>query len=237
MQPKKNSKADLSKRTLLFLQMGLILVLLTTYLIIEWKSYEQGETFEPSVTMTDLKEEPVPITVPPTPPPPPIPIPEDVIKVIEDEAPEPEDEIPSTESSQETVIEMKDIEEAEPIEEIAVPFEFIEDVPVYPGCENLSNNEERKACMTEKITRFINQNFDRDLGERLGLKGVNRINVIFKIDTKGNVVEVQSRAPHPKLQEEAEKVINALPKMQPGKQRGKPVPVSYSLPIIFQVQN
>ncbi|MGA9324525.1 MAG: energy transducer TonB, partial [Salegentibacter sp.] len=37
--------------------------------------------------------------------------------------------------------------------------------------------------------------------------------------------------------QEAARVINSLPKMQPGKQRGKPVGVMYSLPIIFQVQD
>jgi protein TonB len=217
--------------------MGLILILLSTYLIIEWKSYELGEIYQTSVKITDLKEEAIPITIPPTPPPAPIPISEDVIKVIDNEDPEPEDAIPSKESRQETIIDIAEIEDVEPTEEIAVPFEFIEEVPVYPGCENLSNNEERKACLTEKFTQFINKRFNRDIGEWLGLTGVNHINFIFKINTHGNIVEVQSRAPHPKLREKAGKVINALPKMQPGKQRGKPVPVSYSLPIIFQVQN
>ncbi|WP_311196028.1 energy transducer TonB [Antarcticibacterium sp. 1MA-6-2] len=76
--------------------------------------------------------------------------------------------------------------------------------------------------MSEKITRFVNKNFDTDLGPKLNLKGINRVNVIFKIDKQGNIIDVQSRAPHPKLEEEAERVINALPQMQPGKQRGKP---------------
>ena len=48
---------------------------------------------------------------------------------------------------------------------------------------------------------------------------------------------VRSRAPHPRLEKEAARVINMLPKMKPGKQRGKPVIVPYSLPITFQVQD
>ena len=59
----------------------------------------------------------------------------------------------------------------------------------------------------------------------------------FEIDKSGNVVGVRSRAPHPRLEKEAARVINMLPKMKPGRQRGKAVIVPYSLPITFQVQD
>ena len=62
-------------------------------------------------------------------------------------------------------------------------------------------------------------------------------NVSGKIDSKGKIVGVQARAPHPRLQKEAERVVNMLPSMTPGKQRGKAVGVLYSLPIVFQVQD
>ncbi len=71
----------------------------------------------------------------------------------------------------------------------------------------------------------------------LGLSGRQRISVIFKIDKNGDVVGVRARAPHPRLVKEATRVVNLLPKMKPGKQRGKAVVVPYSLPIIFQVQD
>ena len=58
-----------------------------------------------------------------------------------------------------------------------------------------------------------------------------------KIDKNGNVTGVRSRAPHPRLEKEAARVINMLPKMKPGRQRGKAVTVPYSLPITFQVQD
>lgn len=239
MEPKKNSNVDLRKRSVLFLQTGLILVLLLAYLGIEWKTYEKQELQRNLLTMEEPDDESIPITVlPQTPPPPVIPPSPDIIEVIKDEEQKKEDRIESTESSQEEISEVKDIIEAPNDEPIApVPFTLIEDVPIYPGCEGLSSNEERRNCMSEKITRFVNKNFDKNLGSRLNLKGVNRVNIIFKIDALGNIVDVQSRAPHPKLKEEAERVIDALPQMQPGKQRGKPVPVSYALPIIFQVQD
>jgi hypothetical protein len=120
-------------------------------------------------------------------------------------------------------------------ESIEVPFSVIDEVPIYPGCESLATNEERKNCMSDNIALYVNKNFNTKLGKELGLTGRQRINVIFKIDSKGNITDVHSRAPHPDLEAEAIRVVNSLPQMVPGKQRGKNVIVPYSLPIIFQV--
>jgi protein TonB len=91
--------------------------------------------------------------------------------------------------------------------------------------------------MSDKIQAFVQKKFDTELATDLGLEGRQRISVIFKIDKNGNITNVQARAPHPRLEKEAKDVINALPKMTPGKQRGKPVGVLYNLPILFQVEN
>ena len=90
--------------------------------------------------------------------------------------------------------------------------------------------------MSEKIQKFVQKKFNTELAGDLGLEGRQRISVQFKIDKNGNVVNVRARAPHPKLQEEAIKVVKSLPKMIPGKQRGQAVGVLYSLPILFQVE-
>ena len=50
------------------------------------------------------------------------------------------------------------------------------------------------------------------------------------------MVDVRARAPHPVLEKEAVKLIQKLPRMTPGKQRGKPVGVLYALPILFEVE-
>ncbi len=121
------------------------------------------------------------------------------------------------------------------IESVVVPFGVVDEVPIYPGCESLTTNDERKKCMSEKITQHVNANFNTNIGKENGLVGRQRINVIFKIDNKGNIVDVRSRAPHPTLEDEAIRVIKLLPKMTPGRQEGKVVNVPYSLPIIFQI--
>ena len=109
-------------------------------------------------------------------------------------------------------------------------------MPIFPGCESKKNNADRKKCMSQKVSKLVNRKFNTDLGADLGLTGVNRIFVSFKIDKKGNIVNIRSRAPHPRLEKEAERVIKLLPKMTPGKQRGQPVGVLYSLPITFKIE-
>ena len=117
---------------------------------------------------------------------------------------------------------------------VEVPFSVIENVPIFPGCDK-GNNEARRKCMSQKITKFVQRKFNTDLAGDLGLSGRQRISVIFKIDKNGDVVGVRARAPHPKLKAEAIRVVNMLPKMKPGTQLGKAVVVPYSLPIIFEV--
>jgi len=241
MKPKKNPKADLKKRSMLFFQIGMILVLFITWQAIEWKTYDREAIDIGQVNMDALEEEDVPITelqnTPPPPPPPPPPAPE-IIEVVEDEEEVEETIIESTETSQEEIVEVQEVEVAEVEEEIGdVPFMLIEDVPIFPGCENLKNNNERKACMSEKINTYVNRKFDTSLGGELGLSGINKIYVQFRIEKSGDVTVLGVRGPHPRLEAEAKKVVEGLPKMQPGKQRGKPVGVLYSLPITFRVQD
>lgn len=116
-----------------------------------------------------------------------------------------------------------------------VPFGVIDQVPVFPGCESLTTNDAKKACISQSVAKHVNKNFNTKLATELGLTGRQRINVIFKIDTEGNVINVRSRAPHPDLEEEAIRVIKTLPKMIAGEHNGKQVNVPYSLPIVFQV--
>jgi len=238
MEKKKNSKADIGKNSSLYFSVGLALMVFLSYGAINYKVYESSDLDTDLLTgLETIDEDDVPPPPPPPPPektPPPPPPPPDVIEIIEDEEEIEETIIESTESDEELVIEDIEVEEVE--EEVEVPFAVIENVPVFPGCER-GNNAKKRKCMSEKIAKFVQRKFNTDLAGDLGLTGRQRISVIFKIDKSGNVTGVRARAPHPRLEKEAQRVINLLPKMQPGKQRGKAVIVPYSLPIIFQVQD
>ena len=234
MEVKKNPNADIGRNSSLYFAIGLALMVFLSYGAINYKVYDKSALDLDKVSMDALDEEEVPVTEQVVPPPPPPPAPE-VIEIVEDEEEVEETVIESTETDQEEEIDIDDIE-VEEFEDVEVPFAVIENVPVFPGCDK-GNNERKRQCMSQQIAKFVQRKFNTELAGDLGLTGRQRISVIFKIDKTGSVTGVRARAPHPRLEKEAQRVINLLPKMKPGKQRGKAVIVPYSLPIIFQVQD
>ncbi len=118
----------------------------------------------------------------------------------------------------------------------AVDFEVIEQVPIYPGCKG-NTNEELKKCMSQKVQELVIKNFDVGLATKLGLPaGIKRVYLHFKINKEVNVADIQARAEHPALGEEAKRVVKLIPQMEPGRQKGKVVGVQYALPIVFKVE-
>lgn len=78
-----------------------------------------------------------------------------------------------------------------------VPFDIIDKVPIYPGCENYKNNLELKNCMSQKINRHIIENYNISFTRNLELEGRQRIEVLFTVDSQGNVVDIKAKGPHP----------------------------------------
>ena len=76
-----------------------------------------------------------------------------------------------------------------------------------------------------------------DIANQLGLTGSLKIDVMFKINKSGIVSIIKTRAPHIKLDNEARRVVNKIPKMTPGMQSKEKVEVLYNLPIRFNIQN
>jgi len=117
-----------------------------------------------------------------------------------------------------------------------VPFIVIEDAPVFKGCEGLSQ-EENKKCFISSIQKFVSKRFDVDLAQNLSLRsGTYKIFAQFVISKTGNISEIKIKAPHPKLEKEAFRIIEKLPQFTPGMQRKVPVNVKFTLPITFRVQ-
>lgn len=238
MKSKKSEKVDLGKKSFLFFQLGLVFMLALSLILIEHKTYDKSDLDIGTLDLNMLDDEDVPMTDQfKTPPPPPPPAP-DVIEVVEDDDDVEEVVIESTETSMDDIVEIEEVADIGDDEDIDdVPFASIQEVPIYPGCEKFKTNEERKQCMSAKITDFVNKKFDTSLGNELGLTGVNRVYVRFTIDKTGKIVNVQARSSHPRLTREGERVVSKLPDMKPGKQRDRPVGVIYTLPITFQVQD
>ncbi len=243
MQIKKYPDAILENYSKILIQLGLVLSLFIVYEFMKMKSFPSpikglSGTF---INMEDSEEtieiKPKELQVKPQVK---VIMPDKILKV-EDEIDIQETIIETTETDESDAIilnienEIVTVEEEEAIEE-DVPFIVIEEVPVFPGCKG--NNKALRACFSAQISKFILKKFNADLASDLGLEpgSIQRIFVVFKIDNKGNITNINARAPHRKLKEEAIRIIELLPKMIPGKQRGRPVGVSYGLPIVFKVE-
>ena len=234
MEPKKNPKADLTKNSSLYFVIGLFMLMLFTYVAFEWKTYDEVNDYDISMNVDDLLDEEVPMTEQiKTPPPPPPPAAPEIIEVVEDEEEVEETVIESTETSQEEeIVEVEDVVVEEVEEDIDVRFAVIEDVPVFPGCEN---EKDKRACFNSMIQKHIGKNFRYpEIAQEMGVQG--RVSVMFVIQKDGSIGNIRMRGPDKNLEAEAARIIGKLPKMTPGKQRGRAVRVPFSIPINFKLQ-
>ena len=243
MEIKKYPHATLENYSKILIQLGLVLALFIVYEFLNMKSYPNvvKELVGTIVADEDVEEAiEVKIIEPKIKPPVKAVLPDKIIKV-EDEAEVIETVIESTEIDESDAITIdvdNDVIAVEEEEDVVedVPFLVIENVPIFPGCEG--SNKELRACFSSEMSKFVSKRFNSELASDLGLTtgSIQKIFVLFKIDKYGNIVDIKARAPHKKLQAEAIRVIRLLPKMTPGKQRGKAVGVRYGLPIVFKVE-
>lgn len=233
MRTKKNPQADLNKKSTFYFSIGLFLVLFISWQAIEYKNYDDDGYGYIALNVDDDDDEEIPITeqlkTPPPPPPPPAP---EIIEVVEDEEEIEETIIESTETDQEEIVEEVEVVEEEL--DMDVPFAIIEDVPLYPGCERVPKSQ-RRSCFQEQIQKHINRNFRYpEIAQEMGIQG--RVFIQFTIGKDGSISGIRTRGPDKNLEKEAARIIGKLPKMTPGKQRGRPVRVPFSIPIIFKLQ-
>lgn len=239
MELKKNPKADLRKNSGMYFVIGLAVVMFLVWQGLEWKTYDKTSEYDISMNVEDMLDEEVPMTEQiKTPPPPPPPAAPEIIEVVEDEEEVEETVIESTETSQEEeVIEVEDVEVEEIEEDVDVPFAVIEDVPIFPGCEKQKGKGAKvmRACFQEKIMKHISKNFRYpEISQEMGVQG--KVYVNFTIQKDGSIGGVRMRGPDKNLEKEAARIIGKLPKMTPGKQRGRAVRVPFSIPITFKLQ-
>jgi protein TonB len=223
MEAKKNPKADLNKKTGLFLNIGLVVSLLLVIMAFEWKFYEDGELMDlgqVSDEFEDVME--IPPTEQPPPPPPKIQQPE-IIEVPDEEEIEEEIEVDlDVEITEETVVE--DIVFDEPVEEEVAEeiFTIVEDQPQPKG---------GMAAFYEYIGKKLKYPAQ---ARRMGIEG--KVFVEFVVDKDGTITDVKAiKGIGAGCDEEAIRVIQASPKWNAGKQRGRPVKVRMILPITFKL--
>jgi protein TonB len=236
MKSKKNPNLDVGRNSSIYFAVGLNVMLLLTYLALEHRTYEKSDTLVDVLQMSEMIEEDIPMTTINIPPPPPPPQITEAITVIENTEDIEETVVKSTEISFDDVIEpaveVEDVVVEEVEEDIVIPFAVIEKVPIFPGCTG--NNDQLKACFQEKMQEHLKKHFRYpEVASELGIYG--KVFVLFQIDKNGLVTKIKTRGPDQILEKEAERIISLLPKMEPGKQRNKPVAVPYSIPINFKL--
>ncbi len=118
-----------------------------------------------------------------------------------------------------------------------IPFAVVESVPIFPGCESFTDNDDLKDCFQEQLLKFVSQNYVYNEAARQ-LKIQGRIIVSFVVEKNGQVSSIQViRSVDPWLDEEAIRVISGLPRISPAKQRGKPVRMSFVVPIKVELKD
>lgn len=145
-----------------------------------------------------------------------------MIEIVEDdEEIEEELELEDMEIDQDTEIEFIEAVEEEVVEEEI--FTIVEDMPSFPGGE-------------AKLFEYLGKNIKYpQIAKEAGISGIVYVN--FVVDTKGDITDVKVlRGIGGGCDEEALRVVKNMPKWSPGKQRGKPVKVSYNLPIRFSLK-
>ncbi len=228
MEPKKTPKADLENKRGIFLQIGLLVALGVVLLAFNWNDRVKQADSLGEMSAQTVEEEIVPITrqdevKPPPPPPPPQTV--EILNIVDDKAQINDDlEILDSEASADTKVEVTQIVQAvEKEKEEEQIFVVVEEMPEFPGGE---------LALRKYIAQAIKY---PTIAQENGIQG--KVFVNFVVDRDGSVSNAKiARGVDPSLDKEALRVVNALPKWKPGKQRGKAVRVSYTVPISFQLQ-
>ena len=227
MEVKKSPKADLEGRRGLFLQIGFVLALGVILFAFEFK-VSTGKVEKQTEEVEAAEEEVIEITrqdqVKPPPPPPPAPKITDVLDIVDDqEEIEDELEIEDAEADDEEDIDISVVEGDDEEADDTQVFVVVEDMPIFPGGQIGLQKHIAKSIKYPVIAQ------ENDI--------TGRVFVSFVVNKFGKVENVKVvRGVDPSLDKEAIRVIKSLPKWKPGKQRGKPVKVSFTVPISFTLQ-
>ena len=227
MEAKKSPRADLENKKGLYLEIGLIVILAASLLAFNLKSYdvEQNEGFQREA-ITEIEEQIIQ-TQTETPPPPPEQQPEVVVtnlNIVDDD------------------VQVEDIhvnadDDADKAQEAFVPIEVPqEETVVEEEIFTVVENEPEFPGGMEALYKYFGENIKYpQVAKDNNITG--KVYVTFVVEKDGSIA-------NPKVLrdigggcgQEAIRVVKAMPKWKPGKQRGKAVRVQFNLPVSFNLQ-
>lgn len=226
MKVKKYKHADLERKRSMFFQIGLIVALAASLAAFEWSTeevlvpedlagqmdlYEEDLILPENIKLEEKKPQPVQ----------PQKILEPIIKETNNNDPDAGELIFSSEDWPEVPVDIPELPE-ESVEDNSV-YIFVERMPEPPGG-------------MKGLMKYFAENIRFPvICAELGIEG--RVYVGFVVDKDGSVTDVKVlRSPDANLSKEAIRVVQNMPAWKPGKQGGKPVKVSYTVPVNFQLQ-
>lgn len=229
MEKKKSERADLQNKKVLFMEIGCIVALALVYFGFEYTSEEvRTVVLDDNSVITEI-EDLIPITFE-TPPPPPaapkIPVLSDQIDIVDDEIEIDDNMFLKLEDDPGSGVEIKDYIEVidEEVEEEEIPFMLVEEKPTFQKGD------------ANQFSKWVNQRLVYpEIAKENGVQG--RVTLQFTIDKDGSLTKVKVvRGVDPSLDKEAVRVVSMSPKWEPGRQRDRAVPVTYTFPVIFKLR-
>jgi periplasmic protein TonB len=224
MEPKKTEKADLTNKSWLFFNIGLVITLLLMVMAFEYSVRDNSGDLDLAKNMNLIDEI---LEVPPTEQPPP----------------------PPPKIQQPVIIEVPDEEEIK--EDIKVEFDVevttdtkVESIVIAPVEEEKEDVDQIFLVVEETATpkggmaafyKFVSDKMKYPAqARRMGIEG--KVFVEFVINRDGSITDVRAiKGIGAGCDEEAVRVVQSAPPWNPGKQRGKPVRQRYVVPIIFKL--
>lgn len=238
MEVKKSLKADLEKTRSTSLLIGFVLVFAAMYVAFEWteRDVKVVEESEPIFSVA-IEEDMIPITQQKevaAPPPAAAPKVAEILNIVDNETELPDEDIQTSEEVNQAIVTVPGTGTGTPVatgpigpvvEEVDENqiYDIVEENPRFPGGD--------EACM-----KWLSENIKYPpICVEQGIQG--RVYAQFVVNKDGSIVDIKIvRSPDPYLSKEAERVLKMMPKWSPGKQRGKPVRVKFSLPVMFRLQ-
>ncbi|MDA0569226.1 MAG: energy transducer TonB [Bacteroidetes bacterium] len=233
MISRKTTQADIENKRSTLRALGFIASLSLVLIALSWTSYDvitrQALNYEADL----LEDEEIPINIVTPPPPPPPPQQTTVIEIVDDEEEiEIELEIEDIELDEDTEIEI--IEEDDDVAD-DTPFMIVENMPALAQCKTM-RGDERHQCTQMEIIKYVSKNTTYPpIAKDAGIQGT--VFVYFVVGKDGIVKDVKVlREVDSRLDKEAKRVVESLPRFDPGSQRGKNVSVQYTIPVKFIIR-
>ena len=232
MQLKKSLKASLEDKKLVYTLMGFVLVLSTCFVAFEWTAKptvyvdnnDADDGYEEEIVQQTVQEEELP---------PEEEIIEEVIEeiqqnidelvVVDDDVETQEIDLQTQDEEIELIVEKPAEVEVEEEEEEQI-FTIVEKNPEFPGGQ-------------QAMLRYVAENIKYPvIAQENGVQGRVVCQFVVEKDGKPSNIKVVRSSGDDSLDKEAVRVISSMPKWKPGMQQGKPVRVTFTLPVAFRLQ-